>query len=88
MKLVGREIPPFINRLANIGNFFSCIVDPLLASMANNNQVAGNNQSSASAQNGSSDQQSLLHRSNVRNVKAQSTSAVFSTSSGRKLGSS
>lgn len=29
-KLLGKEIPGYVNRMANIGSYFSCLVDPMI----------------------------------------------------------
>lgn len=42
-KLIGKPLPSYINRMANIGSYFSCLINPMIAAAQNNAQNNNNN---------------------------------------------
>eukprot|EP01035_Chromulina_nebulosa_P019696 gene19696-25618_t len=73
LRLLGKEIPSYINRMANIGSYFSCLIDPLIANASTNNQPTNQFPQLGATSNYKSQQQ------------AKSFTAF--SGSGRKLGS-
>jgi len=76
--LIGKPIPAYTNRMAEIGTFFSCIIDPMIAAAQNQNQTQSQTQSTA-IQNRSQP------TSSSRDMKMNTTKSPFS-GPGRKLG--
>lgn len=90
VRILGREIPPFVNRMAYYGSFFSCLL-PSSATGAAPVDQGGNTSSSNSSgsDSGSSFGGGYVGRSSARlgssSSKSTSTTTAFS-GTGRKLG--
>jgi len=80
-KLLNKPLPPFINRLANVGSYFSCILPPSVTGAA---PVNDPNSSTYSGTDSSSGYQVIAPPGQVRNPILPSKE-VFSKS-GMKLG--
>lgn len=82
MRLVGKEIPGWVNRMANIGSYFSCLLPDQTANSA---PVDANTSSASSSSSSYSNSYSNAGYSRVSQSSASAPMSSFS-GAGRKLG--
>jgi hypothetical protein len=93
VRLLGKEIPPFVNRMAYYGSFFACLLPENATGAAPVDQESsGGGQGNASSNNSGSFSGGSVGRSNVRLGSSNSSSGGTTTTAfsgaGRKLGTS
>lgn len=89
LRLIGKEIPGYVNRMANIGSYFSCLLPPQMAGNAPVDDPSGHHQgdSSSDSNYGSAYRPQRLNNNTSKSNSVSSAAPVnFSSSTGRKLG--
>jgi hypothetical protein len=92
LRLIGKEIPGYVNRMAHIGSYFSCLLPPQMAGNAPVDDTSGQHQ--GDGYQGSSDSnygsayrpQRLNNNASKSNAVSSAAPVSFSSSMGRKLG--
>lgn len=84
-KLIGKSIPGYVNRMADLGAYFSCIVDPMIAAAQAQAAKNGQNNRNGAIQSESRSTAMAVATSSSSRQASSTTYSPF-TGPARKLG--
>jgi len=91
-RLLGKEIPGYVNRMANIGSYFSCLLPPQMTGNAPVDNASQSDSHQSDSNYGSAYRPQRLQNNTTSSGKTNAISGAASTASagfstgGRKLG--